>query len=47
MQTPTKIAVAGATGRVGRYVVEALQLLGDIESRVGVGGDEQCRFVEG
>ena len=25
MQTPTKIAVAGATGRVGRYVVEALQ----------------------
>src|SRR5712691_5984061 len=25
MQTPTKIAVAGATGRVGRYVVEALR----------------------
>lgn len=25
MQTPTKVAVAGATGRVGRYVVEALQ----------------------
>ena len=25
MQTPTKIAVAGATGRVGRHVVEVLK----------------------